>query len=304
MKKALLFSLAVLFVSLTTGCTRIGPGHAGIVINQAGSDKGVSEQTARTGWFFYNPISETVIEYQTAQRQEKWTKDEKEGKPGNTEVNFTNKDSMVIFADVAIAFSLDPAKVPAFYVKFLAKDEDDLDLKFTNGYLRNSVRNCLNDWAGQYEVKQIMGDNADFLRKTHACIQEDVQKWGVNIDQFGLIGAPRPPQTVIEAINEKSKAEQISIQKQIELEQVKADAAKRVAEADGDAKSQVARATGEAEANRLRNASVTENILKMRELDNQHDLIWQWGKPGVMPATLLIPGNSSHPLGMMFDTKK
>lgn len=296
--KQLTLISVLLILALATGCTRIGPGHAGIEVNAAGSDKGVSQQTASTGWFFYNPFTATVIEYQTAQRLEKWTKSDTEGKAGNTEVSFTNKDSMVIYADVAIAFSLDPTKVPAFYVKFLAQDEDDLDTKFTNGYLRNSVRNCLNELAGQYDIKQIMGDNAAFLTRTKACIQADVVQWGVNIDQFGLIGAPRPPQPVIDAINMKAQAEQVATQKQIELTQVQADAAKQVAEAEGSAKAQVARAQGEAEANRLRNSSITENILKMRELDNQHDLIWRL-QPGMLPDTL-VTGGSSGAAGLLF----
>jgi regulator of protease activity HflC (stomatin/prohibitin superfamily) len=304
MKQSKLFlSLAVLAVAFLTGCTRIGPGHAGIKINNAGSDKGVSEQTASTGWFWYNPFSETVIEYQTAQRQEKWTKNPNEGQTGNQEVSFTNKDSMVIFADVAIAFSLDAARVPAFYVKFLAKDEDDLDVKFTNGYLKNQVRNCLNDNAGQYDVKQIMGDNAEFLNKTKKCIADNVAQWGVQIDQFGLIGAPRPPDQIVAAINNKSAAEQDAQRKQIELTQVTADVAKNVAQAEGDAKAQIARAQGEAEANRLRNTSITENILKMRFLDNQHDLIWNLkDHPGILPQTLVLSGaggNNSVP-GILF----
>lgn len=302
MTKQILLLSSILALSVFTGCTRIGPGHAGIKINQAGSDKGVSAQVASTGWFFYNPFTEIIVQYQTAQRQEKWTKSSDEGKVGNTEVSFTNKDSMVIFADVAIAFSLDPNRVPSFYVKFLAKDEDDLDAKFTNGYLRNSVRNCLNEKAGQYDVKQIMGDNAEFLKQTKDCIQSDVIQWGVNIDQFGLIGAPRPPDPVVAAINEKAKAEQVAVQKQIELLQVDADAKKRVAEADGDAKAQVARAGGEAEANRLRNASITENILKMRELDNQHDLIWRL-QPGMLPQTLMLQSDKAGPAGILFQPK-
>jgi len=289
----IVLAIVLLIITISVGCAfnRVSPGHAGIVVNQAGSNKGVQDQVARTGWFWINPFTENLIEYQTSQRMEKWTKDSNEGKPGNTEVSFTNKDSMVIYADVAIAFSLDPNKVPAFYLKFLATSEDDLDQKFTNGYLRNDVRNCLNELAGQYDIKQIMGDNAEFLKRTQKCIQDDVIQWGVNIDQFGLIGAPRPPQNVVDSINLKAQAEQIATQKQIELTQVQAEAAKRVAEAEGDAKAQVTRAQGEAEANRLRNTSITENILRMRALDNQHDLIWNLkDHPGIMPSTLVISG--------------
>jgi len=294
----LLLSLAVLAVAFLTGCTRIGPGHAGIVVNSAGSDKGVSQQTASTGWFWYNPFTESVIEYQTAQRLEKWTKDTNEGKPINEEVSFTNKDSMVINADVGIAFSLDPGSVPKFYVKFLAKDEDDLDTKFTNGYLKNQVRNCLNELAGQYDIKQIMGDNAEFLKRTHACIQDDVKQWGVNVDQFGLIGAPRPPEQIVTAINGKVSAEQDAQRKVIELQQFTADANKTVVQAEGQAKAQVALANGEAEANRIRNASITDNILKLRALENQRALIDKL-QPGVLPSTLVTGGGNNVP-GLLF----
>lgn len=275
LKQTLLASV-VLCISILTGCTRIGPGHAGIVVNSAGSDKGVSQMTASTGWFFFNPFNETVIEYQTAQRLEKWTQSDREGKAGNTEVSFTNKDSMVIYADVAIAFSLDAAKVPAFYVKFLATDEDDLDTKFTNGYLRNTVRNCLNELAGQYDIKQIMGDNAEFLNKTKDCIQDDVKKWGVSIDQFGLIGAPRPPQPVIDSINEKARAEQVATQKQIELTQVQADAAKQVAQAEGNAKSILLQAQAQAQANKELAASLSDNLIRYEAIHK-----WNGQRPQV-----------------------
>ncbi len=295
----LFFLLVVLAVAFLTGCTRIGPGHAGIVVNQAGSDKGVSQQTATTGWFYYNPFTETVIEYQTAQRMEKWTKNPNEGQAGNQEITFTNKDSMVISVDVATAFSLDAAKVPAFYVKFLAKDEDDLDVKFTNGYLKNQVRNCLNELGGQYDIKQIMGDNAEFLKRTNTCIQSNVIQWGVQIDQFGLIGAPRPPEQIVTSINNKVAAEQDAQRKQIELQQVNADVAKQIAAAEGSAKAQVIQANGEATANRLRTASTSELVLKMRALDNQNTLIWRL-KEGMLPQTLVINGQNGSVPGILF----
>jgi regulator of protease activity HflC (stomatin/prohibitin superfamily) len=275
LKQTLLISV-VLCISVLTGCTRIGPGHAGIVVNSAGSDKGVSQMTASTGWFFFNPFNETVIEYQTAQRLEKWTQNPDEGQRGNQEVSFTNKDQMVIYADVAIAFSLDASKVPAFYVKFLAHDEDDLDAKFTNGFLKNQVRNCLNDTAGQYDIHQLMGDNAEFLKKTQNCIQDVVKQWGVTIDQFGLIGAPRPPQTVIDAINEKSRAEQVATKKQIELIQVQADAAKQVAEAEGNAKATLLQAEAQAQANQKLAASLSESLIRYRAIDK-----WDGHRPQV-----------------------
>jgi regulator of protease activity HflC (stomatin/prohibitin superfamily) len=286
--KALTVILGAVLLALGTGCSRIGPGHAGIVINQAGSDRGVLNQTATTGWVWYNPFAQSVIEYQTSMRNEKWTKTTDEGKPVNEEITFTNQDQMTIATDIGISFSLDPNKVPAFYVKFLAKDEDDLEGKFTNGYLRNTVRNCLNDFAGRYSIAQIMGDNAQFLKDSYNCIQSDVAQYGVHIDQFGLLGAPRPPQQVIDSINSKSQAEQIGRQKQLELQQVQADAAKQVAEAEGQAKATLAVATAQAEANQKLAASLSENLIRYKAIEK-----WNGQRP-------TVEGNSS---GLLLNIK-
>jgi regulator of protease activity HflC (stomatin/prohibitin superfamily) len=286
--KALTVILGAVLLAFGTGCSRIGPGHAGIVINQAGSDRGVLNQTATTGWVWYNPFAQSVIEYQTSMRNEKWTKTTDEGKPINEEITFTNQDQMTIATDIGISFSLDPNKVPAFYVKFLAKDEDDLEGKFTNGYLRNTVRNCLNDFAGRYSIAQIMGDNAQFLKDSYNCIQSDVAQYGVHIDQFGLLGAPRPPQQVIDSINSKSQAEQIGRQKQLELQQVQADAAKQVAEAEGQAKATLAVATAQAEANQKLAASLSENLIRYKAIEK-----WNGQRP-------TVEGNSS---GLLLNIK-
>jgi regulator of protease activity HflC (stomatin/prohibitin superfamily) len=281
---ALVLFAAVMF----TGCTRIGPGHAGIVVNSAGSDRGVLNQTATTGWVFYNPFSQTVIEYQTSMRSEKWTRTADEGKPVNEEITFTNQDQMVIATDIGLSYSLDASKLPSFYVKFLARDEDEMDVKFGNGYLKNAVRNCLNDNAGKYTIAQIMGDNAQFLKDSTTCIQTDVAQYGVRIDQFGLLGAPRPPQSVIDSINQKSRAEQISRQKQLELTQVQADAAKEVAQAEGDSKATLMRAEAQAAANAKLSASLTDNLIR-------YEAIKKWN--GARPT---VEGNSS---GLLLNVK-
>jgi regulator of protease activity HflC (stomatin/prohibitin superfamily) len=125
-----------------------------------------------------------------------------------------------------------------------------------------------------------------------------VNKWGVRIDQFGLIGAPRPPEQIVTSINNKVAAEQDAQRKQIELQQVTADVAKRVADADGDAQAQIKRANGEAEANRIRSASITDNILRLRSLENQRALIDKL-QPGVLPSTLVTGGGNNVP-GLLF----
>jgi regulator of protease activity HflC (stomatin/prohibitin superfamily) len=275
LKSSLLLSI-VLVIGLLTGCTRIGPGHAGIVVKQAGSDRGVLNQTATTGWVWYNPFSETVIEYQTSMRCVKWTKSPDEGKAVNEEITFTNQDQMVIATDIGVCFSLDATKLPTFYVKFLARDEDELMTKFTDGYLRNSIRNCMNDFAGKYTIGQLMGDNAGFLAESKKCIVDDVVKYGISIDQYGLLGAPRPPQQIIDSINSKSQVEQQIRQSQLQVEQAKADAQKRVAAAEGEAQATLTVATAQAKANELLSKSLSDNLVRYKAIEK-----WNGQRPQV-----------------------
>ncbi|HET6842217.1 MAG TPA: SPFH domain-containing protein [Candidatus Angelobacter sp.] len=288
MKQRLGVLFVIAAVALISGCTRIGPGHIGIKIDNAGSNKGVLDAPVKTGWVWYMPGQSSVVEYPTYVQTAKWTKDPNEGHPANEEVTFTNKDSMAISADVSLSYSLQAEKAPQFYVKFLS---DDLDT-FTHGFLRNVARDCFNEHAGKYSIEQIMGDNSQFILDTRKCVQDQVSAFGVNIEQFGFIGAPRPPNSVVEAINLKAQAQQIALQKTMELQQVQADANKSVARAEGQAKAQIAEANGEAEANRIRNQSITENILKMRALDNQGMAIQKWD--GAMPHVLTSAGDKQN----------
>jgi regulator of protease activity HflC (stomatin/prohibitin superfamily) len=217
--------------SILGGCTRIGPGHVGIEVNQAGSQRGVQDFTVTTGYVFYDPIATSVIEYPTFVQTAVWTHDPGEGHPANEEITFTTKDSMVVSIDVNLSYTLLAEKVPAFYVKFRS---DDIET-FTNGYLRNVARDCFNETAGSYVVEQIMGDNAPFLKASKECLQNDMNPIGVHIEQFGIIGAPRPPDNVREAINLKVQAAQIALQKQNEVASAEADARKIIAAADGQA---------------------------------------------------------------------
>jgi regulator of protease activity HflC (stomatin/prohibitin superfamily) len=59
--------------------------------------------------------------------------------------------------------------------------------------------------------------------------------FGVSVQQFGLIGALRPPQSLLDAVNLKTRAIQESIRAENEVRTAEAEAKKRVAIAEGEA---------------------------------------------------------------------
>lgn len=272
--------LAVIFVlSFLVRATRIEAGHVGVEINLAGSQRGASEIPVRTGWVVYSPLSTQIIEFPTYVQTVKWTKDISEGHPINEEMGFNSREGMEIFVDVSLSYAIDPLHVPDFYIKYRVSD---LDL-FTHGILRDIVRNSLNEVASTYNVEDIYGDHkAEFLGKVEAMIEQKVAAVGVSVQQFGFIGAPRVPAVIATAITAKAQAIQQAERARNELATTQAEAAKKIAEAEGDAKSLVTRAQGEADANRIRQNSLTPQLLELRRIENNREMIDKWN--GQLPT--------------------
>jgi regulator of protease activity HflC (stomatin/prohibitin superfamily) len=271
--------LLLLIANFVLSVTRIEAGYTGIEVNLAGSQRGASQIPIRTGWVVFSPLTTQIIEFPTFVQTVKWTKDITEGHPLNEEMGFNSKEGMEVFVDTSLSYAIEPTKVPDFYVKYRL---NNLEL-FTHGILRDIVRNSLNEVASTYTVEDIYGEKkAQFLRQVEQQIQDKVTNVGVGVQQFGFIGAPRVPAVIATAITAKAQAIQESERAKNELATTQAEAAKKIAEADGDAKSVVTRAQGEADANRIRQSSISPQLLELRRLENQRAYIDKWN--GQLPS--------------------
>jgi regulator of protease activity HflC (stomatin/prohibitin superfamily) len=290
--------LVIFFFNYIASITRIGAGYVGVEIVLSGSQRGASEIPIRTGWVFYSPLRSQIIEFPTFVQTVKWTRDLNEGRATNEEMSFNSKEGMEIYCDVSLSYAIEPRRVPDFYVKYRVSDLDT----FTHGILRDIVRNSLNEVASTYNVEQIYGEQkAEFLGKVQALIQLKMDPVGVGIQQFGFIGAPRVPTVIAEAITSKAQAIQAAEQARNELAKTQAEAAKTVAEAEGEAKAAVTRAQGEAEANRIRQTSLTPQLLELRKIENQKALIERWN--GALPTVQTGNGGMLMELPKMQEQK-
>jgi regulator of protease activity HflC (stomatin/prohibitin superfamily) len=269
----------LVFFNYVVSLTRIGAGYVGVEVVLSGSQRGPSEIPIRTGWVVFSPLHSQIIEFPTFVQTVKWTRDLAEGRATNEEMSFNSKEGMEIYTDVSLSYAIDPRRVPDFYVKYRV---NDLEL-FTHGILRDVVRNSLNEVASTYSVEQIYGEQkTEFLTRVQALIQQRMEPVGVGIQQFGFIGAPRVPSVIAAAITAKAQAIQDAERARNELAKTQAEAAKTIAEADGEAKAAVTRANGEAEANRIRQSSLTPQLLELRKIENQKALIERWN--GQLPT--------------------
>lgn len=256
----------------------IEPGYAGIKINRL-VNKGITREDIVTGFVFYNPVQTTVVTYPTFIQRVAWTHDRGEGKPINEELTFNTKDSVPVNLDVAVSYQLEAARVPEFYTKFRADNIDN----FTHGFLRDTTRNIVANIGSEYSFDEINGiKKEEFLQRVGKILDETVRQYGINIQQFGLIGSLRPPQALLEAVNAKTQAIQKSIQVENEVRAAMAEAKKKVAIAEG-----------EAAANRALASSLEPRLLEWERLKILHEQIAKWN--GKMP-NVVAGGNGQNML--------
>jgi regulator of protease activity HflC (stomatin/prohibitin superfamily) len=264
----------MLVVASLAGCgvTRIGPGHVGLEVSMAGSNRGVSDIPVRTGWLWYQPLATQVYEYPTYVQTAKWTKAD-EGNPTNEELSFKSKEGVIVTLDLSLSYQLAADKAAHFFVKYRT---DDLQ-GFTHGILRNMARDAFNEIGGTYGVDDLTGPKlGQFLTEVREKVNQQVASEGIHIEQFGVLESPRLPGEYQAAIMAKQQAVQQAQRAENELRTTTAEAAKRVAAAEGDAKARVAQADGEATANKVLAASITSQLLELRKLDIQQQAIQRW----------------------------
>ena len=238
--------------------TRINPGYVGIKINLVGAPRGAQDLPLKTGWQIYCPLTAQVFEYPVFMQTATWSRSRYDGRDYDDSITWNTSDQVSIGADINLSYTLDREKVPAFYIKFRS---DDLNA-FTHGYLRNVARDAFTKYGSTFTFDEINGKRKDeFLQEVKNKINEDTEKYGVHIEQFGIIGRIHMPEAIEAAISEKTQAIQRAVQSENELRQSKAEAQKRIAAAEGDAQAAIAFAQGKAKANKILNESITHNLI-------------------------------------------
>ena len=270
---------ALAFTTFLLNWKIIPPGYTGIKVNRL-VQRGIRHEDTVTGFVFYNPVQTQLIVYPTFIQRVVWTRDAHEGNNINEELTFNTKDSVPVNLDVAVSYSLDPLQVPSFYTKFRA----DRIETFTHGFLRDAARNVVVAVGSEYNFDDVNGARKEeFLERVSKELNARVAGYGVSIQQFGLVGSLRPPQSLLDAVSAKTKAIQDAIRAENEVRSAQAEAKKRVAIAEG-----------EAAANKALLASLDQRLLDWESLKLQREAIQKWN--GVSPTVM---GGSGG--GMLFN---
>lgn len=239
----------VIWVVALLGCERVNVGNVGLLIHTAGAARGLQNAPIVSGWVTYNPFTEDVIEFPTVLQTVVWT--------GKEALSFGSVEGVNVGADVSISFRIDPALAPKFYGKFRQSDLEE----FAHGFLRNQVRDGLNEIASRMPVARIYGEGkTELLHGAHKFVSDRLMPDGILVDQLNShLSLPNNVQASINTtIAQTQQAEQ---------------ARNRVAQIEAEAKQRVAQANGEAEAKRTASDADAYAMLKRAEAEAKANLL-------------------------------
>jgi regulator of protease activity HflC (stomatin/prohibitin superfamily) len=253
-----------LIILVSNVVTRVEVGNVGLRVNLAGPSRGVESVPIVTGWVWYNPFTEQIIEFPTRVLSVTWTRDRSENREFDESITFASAEGLTINADVGFAFHIEPAMAARLYTRFRQADINVL----AHGYIRNLVRDALNEVASTMPVQDIYGaKKGQLLADSRQRIANTFEKDGIGVDQLTFAASLRMPESVEQAINRTIEQNQAAISAQNRVAQVEAEAKQKVAQATGDAEAVLMRAKAEAEANRLLTQSLSAQLMEYKRLE-------------------------------------
>ena len=172
---------------------------------------------------------------------------------------------MSVSTDIGITYSIDPKKVSVIFQKYRKGIEE-----ITNVYLRSMVRDALVTEASNREIESVYGaGKAELLDAVKARVSKETTEIGINVENIYWIGSMRLPESIIDSINNKARASQMTSQREQEIQQSKAEADKKIQEARGEAESKLAIAKANAEAINIEGDALRNNpqVLELRKIE-------------------------------------
>jgi|WetSurMetagenome_2_1015567.scaffolds.fasta_scaffold381734_1 regulator of protease activity HflC (stomatin/prohibitin superfamily) len=263
--------LLLLLLISARGCTRqVHPGNVGVLVNNIGSNAGVSPHAMGVGLYFVS-VGQQIYEYPVYTRTYTWTQSSTEQTAANEEFMFQDKNGLALSADVAVAFSVDPVRAPKLFQKYRTAMDGVIA-----GPLRNAIRDALVTRASQMSVEEIYGPRkAELIRQAEADVRAYMSPAGLTVERLYWAGNIRLPDAVLAQINAKIANEQAALAAQA-----------KVAQAQAEADQQIALARGEAESIKIRGEALHQNpeVARLQAINK-----WNGVLPNVVGGGQPIP---------------
>ncbi len=239
---------------------RIPVGYAGVIYSMNG---GVKDNTLSPGYHIIKP-TEHVKCFTTSNEQLLLTKDEREGSEGDDSFKVSTSDDASIAISFQMSYKFNEAQLVDTYKKFRGMDGEAIVANRVKSVLKSKVSEVTTD----YSMMDIYSGNRSEINSklTDYLDGKFIKEYGINVIDASIIDV-HPDDQLKEAINNRVTALQKKQQAQAEQETAKVEAETALIKAENAAAIKIKEAEAEAESNKLKAASITDELISMKEAE-------------------------------------
>ena len=246
--------LFILLAFLTCFCS-VPTGYVGIKTKFGKADQNVIQE----GLNFKLPMIEKVILMDCRTQK--------------AEINCStaSRDLQEVSLKVAINYNVSVENAYSIY--------KNIGVNYESIMISPSILESVKSVTAQYTAEELITKRSEVSDKMQDTLKEKIESRGFTVIDFNVTDLDFSV-AYNQAIEKKQVAEQEAKQAQYELEKSKIENEKKIAEAEANAK-----------VMQVQNSSITENALKLKELEIKKNFIEKWN--GILPST--VTGDSVIP---------
>ena len=253
-------ALIVTLIVVINCMEKIPVGYAGVIYSMNG---GVKDNTLSPGYHITKP-TEHVKCFTTSNEQLLLTKDEREGSEGDDSFKVSTSDDASIAISFQMSYKFDEGQLVDTYKKFRGMDGESI----VNNRVKSVLKSKVSEVTTDYSMMDIYSGNRSEINSklTDYLDSKFLNEYGINVLDASIIDV-HPDDQLKEAINNRVTALQKKQQAQAEQETAKVEAETALIKAENAAAIKIKEAEAEAESNKLKAASITDELISMKEAE-------------------------------------
>ena len=264
----LIIVVAIVGAAFTVkSCKLIGTGNVGVQYSYKG---GVKDETLNPGLNFIGPFLK-VKEFTVGNEQLILTKDKRDGSKKNESFKVATADDASISVSFQMSYRYNPETVVDTYKKFKGMDGEDIVEQRVKTVLKSKISEVTTDYA---MMDIYSGNRSEINNAITKYLNKDFgDSYGIEVLDASIIDV-HPDKKLKEAIDNRMTALQQKQQAEAEQEKIKVEAQTKLIQAENDAAIKIKKAEAEAEANRVLAASITDELIRMKEAEARKEHGW------------------------------
>lgn len=278
---AVILAIVLVFgIGLTFACMeRIPTGYEGVVYNMNG---GAIGETLGQGFHLVAP-TKSVKEFSIGNEQLLLTKDSREGSKEDDSFKVSTADDASIAISFQMSYRFTSENLVDTYKKFKGMDGESI----VNNRVKAVLKSRVSEITTNYSMMDIYSGNRSEINNKLTEYLNGVFKeaYGIEVLDASIIDV-HPDDKLKEAIDNRVTALQQKQQAQAEQEKVKVEAETALIKAQNEAEIKRTQAQAEADANKVKAASITDELIRMTEAEArlQHGWVTVQGADAVVKS--------------------